>query len=262
MYKVLVILQKEWLEIKQQRGLLLSVLLPPLLLTLLPLGVAYGLTQTPPQELNTNVPSSIISPALAGLSKIELGQAIIGQQFSILFFLLPLIIPSVIAAYSVVGEKTNKTLEPLLATPMRTWELLLGKSLAALIPAVALTWLCGAIFIAGIARVAVSGRVFAAIISPGWLVILVLCTPLLALIAIAAMVVVSSRVSDPRTAQQLTGVVIIPVLLVFFGQLTGVLVLNPALALGAAGVLVVCAALAIWIATRMFQREAILTRWR
>jgi len=261
MHKVLVILQKEWLEIKQQRGLLLSVLLPPLLLTLLPLGVAYGLTQTP-GNLNNGFPPTITDPALVGLSDIELGQAIIGQQFSILFLLLPLIIPSVIAAYSIVGEKTNKTLEPLLATPMRTWELLLGKSLAALIPAVAITWLCGAIFIAGIGQVAVSSRVFAAIISSGWLVILVLCTPLLALIAIAAMVVVSSRVSDPRTAQQLTGVVIIPVMLVFFGQLTGVLVLNPALALGASGVLVLLAALAIWIATRMFQREAILTRWR
>lgn len=261
MHKVLVILQKEWLEIKQQRGLLLSVLLPPLLLTLLPLGVAYGLTQTP-GNLDKGFPPAITDPALVGLSDIELGQAIIGQQFSILFLLLPLIIPSVIAAYSIVGEKTNKTLEPLLATPMRTWELLLGKSLAALIPAVAITWLCGAIFIAGIAQVAVSSRVFAAIISSGWLVILVLCTPLLALIAIAAMVVVSSRVSDPRTAQQLTGVVIIPVMLVFFGQLTGVLVLNPALALGASGMLVLLAALAIWIATRMFQREAILTRWR
>jgi ABC-2 type transport system permease protein len=261
MNKVLVILQKEWLEIKQQRSLLLTVLLPPLLLTLLPLGVAYALSQTP-GNLKNGFPPTLTDPALVGLSELELGQAIIGQQFSILFLLLPLIIPSVIAAYSVVGEKTNKTLEPLLATPLRTWELLLGKSLAALIPAVGITWLCGLIFIAGMARIAVSSRVLAAIISPGWLVLFGLCTPLLALIAIAAMVMVSSRVSDPRTAQQLTGVVIIPVMLFFFGQLSGVLVLNPALALGVAGVLVVFAALAIWLATRMFQREAILTRWR
>ncbi len=140
-----------------------------------------------------------------------------------------MILPSVIASYSVVGEKSNRTLEPLLATPLKTWELLAGKMLAALIPAMALTWICGALYIAGVWAGALSPRVFAAVVSPGWLTVFLLCTPLLALIAIAAMVAISARVNDPRTAQQFS-VVVVPFLGVFFGQLTGVLVLSPLIA--------------------------------
>lgn len=260
MNKVQAILYKEWLEIRKDRSLLLSILLPPLLLTLLPIGTSYALRSTPDDDI-TKLGAVLADPSLTGLPPLELGQAIMGRQFGTLFLLMPLFIPSIIAAYSIVGEKTRRTLEPLLAAPVRTWELLLGKSLAALIPAVGITWLCGALFVVGMAAVSLSPRVFALIVSPAWLLVLVLCAPLLALIAIAAAVAISSRVNDPRTAQQLAGVAVVPIMLVFFGQLAGVLVLNPAFAIGAALVLAVIAALAVWGATRLFQREVILTRW-
>jgi ABC-2 type transport system permease protein len=158
-------------------------------------------------------------------------------------------------------HKTNCTLEPLLATPIKTWELLAGKMLASLIPSMMLTWLAGAIFIAGVRVGAISERVFGAIVSPGWLTVFVVCTPLLALIAIAAMVAISARVNDPRTAQQASAWVVVPFLAVFFGQLAGVLVLSPLIALVAAIMLAVIAGLAIWVATGLFQREVILTKW-
>ena len=263
MNKIGVILQKEWLELRQQRGLLLGVMLPPLLLTVLPLVTAYGLGHTASiAGSRGQLPPGINNPAFVGLTQPEVGQVIVGQQFSILLLLLPMIIPSVIAAYSIVGEKTNRTLEPLLATPIRSWELLLGKSLASLIPAIGITWLCGAVFAAGLASVAINARVFTTVVSPGWVLVLMLCTPLLALIAVAAMVAISSRVNDPRTAQQLSGVGVVPILLVFFGQITGWLVLRPALVLGAVVVLGLLAVLAMWGAARLFQREVILTRWK
>lgn len=149
----------------------------------------------------------------------------------------------------------------LLATPIKTWELLTGKILAALIPTVAISWLFGAIFIGGMAAVSVSQRVFAAIVSPGWLTVFLLCTPLLAVIAIAAMVAISARVNDPHTAQQLSAWVVLPFLLFFFGQITGRIVLGPLTALGAALALGLIAAAAVWGATRLFQREVILTKW-
>lgn len=260
MKNIAVILQKEWLEFKRDRSLVLGTLLPPLLLTLLPIGVTYVMG-TVPDEDTAQLGIVLADPALAGLAPAELGQAVIGKQFALLFLLMPLIIPNIIAAYSIVGEKTRRTLEPLLATPISTWELLVGKSLAALIPALAITWLCAGVFIAGIGLVALSGRVFATIVSPAWLLVLVLCTPLLALIAVAAAVAISARVNDPRTAQQLSGVVVVPIMLLFFGQLAGLLVLSPALALGATLLLALIAALSVWVATRLFQREVILTRW-
>jgi hypothetical protein len=50
-------------------------------------------------------------------------------------------------------------------------------------------------------------------------------------------------------------------MLLFFGQMTGLLVLNPFVALVGAAVLALIAAFTVWLAVRLFQREAILTRW-
>jgi ABC-2 type transport system permease protein len=222
----------------------------------------WAVRHAPDAPPNDNTTLAEANPALLGLGGREFGQAILGQQLSVLFFLLPLIIPSVIAAYSVVGEKAGRTLEPLLATPLRTWQLLLGKTLAALLPAVTVTWLLGGIFVLGIRAFAVSPRVVDAIISPGWVIILTLCTPLLALVTIALMVAISARVNDPRTAQQVSGVLVLPVVTVVVGQVSGRLVLNPSAALGITAVLLLVATLALWAATRLFGREVVLTRWR
>lgn len=267
MNKVAVVFDKEWQELRKQRGLLFGIVIPPLLLTLLPIGIIFSIGRLIGPGAKGGVPlnlppGALVNPAFRGLTNAEVGQVIIGQQFSTLLLLLPLIIPSVIASYSIVGEKTNRTLEPLLATPIRTWELLLGKSLAALLPAVGITWFCGALLAAGVAAFSISPRVFTTIVTPGWLLVLLLCTPLLALIAIAIMVAISSRVNDPRSAQQLSGVAVVPVMAIFFGQLTGYLALNPPLVLGAVVVLGLLAALTIWLAARLFQREVILTRWK
>ncbi len=75
------------------------------------------------------------------------------------------------------------------------------------------------------------------------------------------MVAISARTSDPRTAQQYSAWVVVPFLAVFFGQLTGVLILSPLIAVLAAILLAVIAGLAVWGAVGLFQREAILTRW-
>lgn len=263
MGKIGILLHKEWLEFKQQRMLILGIVALPLLLTLIPLGSLFAIGAAPSAGNTDEFTREMIrtNPVLAGMSEQEAGQAILGQAFSTMFLLLPMILPSIIAAYSIVGEKANRTLEPLLATPLATWELLTGKILASLIPTLVLSWLVGLIFIVGVRASVVSERVFAAIISLGWLTVFLLCTPFLALIAIAAMVAISSRTSDPRTAQQYSGWIVVPFLAVFFSQLFGLLVLSPLIAILAALVLALIAGLAVWGAVRLFQRETILTRW-
>lgn len=263
MGNIKVLLGKEWLEFKQQRLLVLSIVILPLLLTLIPLIALFAIRAAPSAGNTDELTSELMkrNPTLIGMSEPEVGQAVMGQAFSSMFLLMPMILPSIIAAYSIVGEKTNHTLEPLLATPVKTWELLTAKMLASLIPSMMLTWLAGAIFIMGVGVGALSERVFAAIVSPGWLTVFSICTPLLALIAIAAMVAISARVNDPRTAQQFSAWVVVPFLAFFFGQLAGVLVLSPLIALVAAIMLAVIAGLAIWGVTALFQREVILTKW-
>jgi len=257
--KALVVLQKEWLELRLQRGLLLATLVLPPIITAFAVAGFFAVGKLTATTIGSAAP---LPPDFASLSQFELGQAIVGRQFSTLFLLLPIFIPSVLASYAIVGEKRERTLEPVLATPIRTWELLLGKMLAALIPALAITILSATLFVIGIVAFAVSDRVREIIVTPGWILAVLVDTPLLALIGVALIVVLSSRVNDPRTAQQISSVLVVPVVALLFAQLAGVIVLGPAVALGIGAVLAVIAGGAVWVAAQLFQREVILTRWR
>ena len=259
MKKALIVLEKEWLELRLQPMLLLATLFLPPLITLIAILGFFAVGKFTAGTIGSAAP---LPPEFTSLSPLEIGQAIVGRQFSTLFLLLPIFIPSVLASYAIVGEKRERTLEPVLATPIRTWELLLGKMLAALLPALAITIASATLFIGGILAFAVSNRVRDMIVTPGWILAVIVDTPLLALIGVALTVVLSSRVNDPRTAQQISAVLVVPILGLLFGQLAGVVVLGPAVALGIGAVLTVIAAGALWFATRLFQREVILTRWR
>ena len=199
-------------------------------------------------------------PHLSELSAGETFQAFLVNQFLVLFMLTPLFIPLTIASYSIVGEKQLRSLEPLLATPIRTWELLVAKSLAAAVPGILVTWASYATFVLASRRL-VSDAVFAFIIGPTWLVGFALLAPLFSLLAVGLAVLASSRTYDPRAAQQLGAVVILPVAGLLFAQVAGLVLLDVRLML----VIAVAAALIdlalLLAAVRMFRREAILTRW-
>ncbi len=148
------------------------------------------------------------------------------NQFLLLFMMMPLIIPVAIAAYSIVGEKTTHCLEPLLATPITTAELLIGKSLAALIPGVLATWLSFGVFVVGAYMLVQSPVLLRRILDPMWLIAVGIVGPLLALAGINVTIMVSSRVSDPRTAEQVSMMLVLPLLGLFFAQMAGVILIN------------------------------------
>ena len=115
---------KEWEEVFRNRIVLFTVAFLPLLLTGLPLGILYAMRQGG----DLGGMSTVDMPAefatlCGGLSGAECGQYFLVSQFMLLFMMLPLIIPATIASYSIVGEKTTRTLEPLLATPVTDLEL-------------------------------------------------------------------------------------------------------------------------------------------
>jgi ABC-2 type transport system permease protein len=158
-----------------------------------------------------------------------------------------------------VGEKNNRTLEPLLATPVSTWQLLLAKSLSAMLPALFVTWISGGVFILEIALLT-SPAVFAQVVTPGWLIILIITVPVLMLIPVAVTVMISSRFNDPRTTSQVASLIFVVLVLVFtlFGSS---LVISPLMSIIITIFLAVLGAGLLWSATRIFQRENILTRW-
>jgi ABC-2 type transport system permease protein len=204
---------------------------------------------------------SFLAPELRHLGA-DLGVAV--QTNDMLLFtllIIPLVLPGAIAAHSVVGEKETKSLEPLLATPVTTAELLLGKTLGAATPAVALGWLAYAAAAAGLWALG-DPTVLAYALRPVWLLAVVALEPLLGVVATLLGVIVSSRVNDPRVAQQVAATVVLPVTGLSISVAMGKVYLGPgALAVG----LALAAALAVvllGLAVRLFQREAILTRWK
>jgi ABC-2 type transport system permease protein len=182
--------------------------------------------------------------------------------FMMLFMIVPVAIPVTIAAYSIVGEKTTRSLEPLLATPITTFELLMGKCLAAVIPAVLATYAAFGIFALGAWIILADKILMTALLDPRWLIAIFLVGPLLAILAVTFSLMVSSRVNDPRVAEQISMVMIVPVLGGFFGQIFGLFVLNAQIITVVAIVMLLLDALMLYLTTRVFQREQILTRWK
>jgi ABC-2 type transport system permease protein len=254
MRKVFVILRKEFREIRQQRILLFSILLPPLLYVVLPLIFLE-------RGGNGSTASSLHVPSLQGLTIHEYTQGVIGTTFSNIFILLSMIVPSILAAYSIIGEKSNHTLEPLLATPVRRWQLLAGKILAALLPAVLVTWVSGGLFIAELAIVT-DANVVSHVVTGGWLILFLAGTPLLGLIAVSVMTAISSWVNDTRTAQQLSIWAVVPIAGIILGELSGQFELTVLVAVIATVILISLAIGLTWGAAQLFQRETILTRWK
>ena len=263
--RVRAVVAKELLEVRKNRTLLMTIFLPPLLFIVLPLGIIATLGSA-----NTNSQSSadLIArllegmPELAGLGEGEIMQVVILRQFLLLFLLMPLLIPLSIAAYSIIGEKETRSLEPLLATPISTLELLLGKSIAAVLPAILTTWLAYALFFAGARFVIASDRVYARLLDPTWLLAMLIVAPLLSLLSVSLAVMISSRVNDARAAQQIGGMIVIPLVALGVGQTVGLVFLNAVTFMVGALLIALIDVAVLYIGTQLFQRETILTRWK
>ena len=263
MKKIRTIIKKEWAEVFRNRLVLFTVAFLPLILTALPL-VILG-TMGGDSDLSSataDLPAQFEAFCPGGLTGGECFQVYLVNQFMVMFMILPLAIPATISSYSIVGEKTTRSLEPLLATPITTTELLVGKSLAALFPAVFATYGAFLIFAIGSAIMVRNPILLTALLDLRWLIAITILGPLMALMAVSVSVMVSSRVNDPRVAEQISMIVILPVLLFFFGQLAGVVVFNQNVVLIAVAVMLVVDAFLIRIAVGTFQRENILTRWK
>lgn len=188
-------------------------------------------------------------------------QAWIFQQFLVLLVLAPVAGAMSVAAYSVIGEKQARTLEPILATPITTFELLAAKVLGALLPALALTLAGYALYVAGAAAFAQPG-VFRVLLTARSLAIVFLLGPLASLAALQLAVCVSSRVNDARSAQQIGALVILPIAALLVAQLAGNLTLTVPLILFVSVALAGVNAVLMLLGVALFDREAILTRWR
>jgi ABC-2 type transport system permease protein len=262
MNKIKTIIRKEWAEVFKKRMVLFSVIFMPLFMSILPLIILSAMGGSSVNSANAELPAQFQQFCKEGMTAGQCTQYYIVSSFMIMFMIIPLFIPVNIAAYSIVGEKTTRSLEPLLATPISTSELLAGKNLASVIPAVIATWIGFAIFAIGSIIITGGGVLASALLDPMWMIAVFLAGPLLAVLSVNFSIMVSSRVNDPRVAEQVSAVVILPVVAVFMGQIAGLFILNSTLILVLSFVLFLIDLLMIYLSVRLFQRETILTRWK
>jgi len=210
---------KEWRDLISNRLLLGAVVLPAIIFAAIPTGLvaiiqANDLDAAQLGQIRQylddfpNIPAKLAA------------QGFIVTNFMAYFLLIPAMVPMAIATQSVIGEKVARSLEPQLATPMEVSELLAGKTLAAALPALVATW---SVFIAyGLVNGAIADpRLTRFVFSNIWLTAMVTLVPLICMFSVLLGIVVSSRVNDPRTAQQIGGFVVIPIIALAVAQFFG-----------------------------------------
>jgi ABC-type Na+ efflux pump permease subunit len=200
-------------------------------------------------------------PALAAFPVAQRIPRLVVRDMGLFFLLIPVILSAMSAAMSIAVEKQQRTLEPLLATPVSVRELLWAKLMAVLAPATLATWVAAGVSVAlsAITTFARHGDVF----WPGvpYALTIVVIAPLCGAVAALQAMGVSIRARDVQSAVHLAGLWTIPAGMVFVG-LIGRLALR-SVWMGLIGA-TIAAALAAWLFARnvrRFEREEVLTRW-
>jgi ABC-type Na+ efflux pump permease subunit len=234
--RVRAILVKELRDYRRNRFVMLTMALMPVLFIVLPIVDIFVIP---------------VSAASAALDK-RIG-------LSLLYMLIiPAVVPATLAAYSVVGEREQGTLEPVLTTPIRGGEFLLGKALAALVPTLAISYAMFGIFLAIVGLFA-HPTIADAVFQARHLLIQLLFTPLLAGWSIWVGIAISARSSDVRTAQQLGTLASLPPLAVTALLSFGVIQQSVALGVGLGVALLLVDVLGWRIVSVLFDRERLVT---
>jgi ABC-2 type transport system permease protein len=237
-----IIAAKDLKIFRRKKNIILSTILLPLLL-----GIVYPLVFMLGKQRG-EIPAARIPGVV--------------DAFSTFFVICAATLPTAIASYSIVGEKVEKSLEPLLATPTTDGEILLGKSIAAFLPP-ALAIYTGATIYMVLTDMVTYGQL-SYLYFPNWsiAVTLLIFIPLAAILSIEGNVIASSRVNDVRTASQIGGLMLFPFLALFLAAQIGAITLNTQNLLIISAVLLIVDVALFYVSTATFRREEILTKWK
>ena len=267
MSRVLALLSKEILDLRQNLAIFLPAMIVTVVAILIPVFVAVIVPAVTGERLSDSGDLEIAlemykkDPSMRSLDPEAAIQAYVFQYFLVMLILGPITSAMSVAASSVISEKQARTLEPLLVTPITTLELLGAKLLGALLPALVLSVISVVLYLMVVVLTAHAG-VFSVLLGARTLGVVFVLGPLAAMVALQLAVCVSSRVNDARTAQQLGVFVILPIPALLLGQIFGGIDLTIPLMLWMSLGLLLVNAVLMWFAIRLFDRETILTRWK
>lgn len=239
--------------------LLLLVLLPGVFGALMPVMTEVGDLSEMQQFLEMMPPP--MRDNLAGYNESQMmAVALLVYFFAPLFLILPMMTASVIAAGSFAGEKERGTMEALLYTPTTDGELFVGKLLSAWIPALTIT--LGGFLLYGFVVNVAAWPTMQQIFFPNlmWILLIVWLAPAAAGLGLSSMVLISSKVNTFQDAYQLGGMVVIPIVALMIGQISGVIYFSPLLVLAAGLILWIIDAALLILGIRTFKRSEVLAR--
>ena len=264
------IMRKDLREIGQNRMVLLPmILVPMLILVVLPslamlvpslAGELIGAEMDDMWRLLEILPPSVASE-YEGLNDAQLWVMFSASFFfAPMFLIAPLMVSSVVAADSFVGEKERKTLEGLLYTPATDTELFLGKLLTSVVPALGITWASFVVY--GILVNALGWPVMGRIFFPTslWWILAFWLGPAVAGLGMGVTVLISIRAKTFMGAQQASGALVLPIVFLMVGQVGGLFYFGPTMAFLVGLVLWAVDAVLIWLGSATFRRGELIAR--
>lgn len=263
------IARKDITVVFRHKAVLLPLILVPIIFQVVfPVGFGLAATYAPfkSSDLEDLAPMfKAMPPAmradLAGLNERQTFFVLmLVYLFAPMYLIVPLMVASVIAADSFAGEKERKTLEALLHSPVTLQELLLGKLLSGLIPAIAISVLSFVLYsiVLNIIGWPLMGRIFFP--NALWFALVFWVAPAVSALGLGITVLVSTRVSTFQEAYQMGGIVVLPVVALMIGQIAGVIFLSVGFALLFGLFLWLVDAGILAVGSRIFQREKLLSQ--
>jgi ABC-type Na+ efflux pump permease subunit len=230
------VMHKEFREYRRNKFIIYTMATLPVIFTAIPVLTLFSISNSTPMSA----------------VRMQVGITLL------LLLVIPVVLPATIAAYSVIGERDQGTLEPLLTTPISREEFLLGKSIAATIPSVGVAYAFFFVLVVVI-RLGAPSNVAHAVWQPSWFLAEILFAPLLATWSVWVGTAISARSSDVRVAQQLGTLASFPALV--FPLLMALQVFKPTVLVAiiiALGLLVID--VGAWrVVSKMFDRERLVT---
>jgi len=203
------------------------------------------------------IPESAVKAQLAGFSTLnqQLVYLLVNYLLAPLFLLVPTMVSSLMAASSFVGEKEKKTLETLLFSPMRETDIFTAKVLAAFIPSMVITF--GGFLLFSLEFMFIGAPLFGRVVlpAPHWLPVVLWLSPALTLFVTFLNVLISVKVRGFQEAQQISVVVILPLLFLVYGQIGGVVFMSSLLVLIVGAVVFAIDAAMIRLAAKAYNRD-------
>jgi ABC-2 type transport system permease protein len=268
--KVSLIFRKDWREIRRNWQVLLPIIVIPFIASvLLPLIITVipTLTSTASSSLEgfealiKNLPTSV-QYEIAGMRPEQAVFYLLTLYFfAPIFLIIPIMASSVIASDSFAGEKERKTIEALLATPVSDSELFLGKVLVSFIPSMIVTFASFLTYSAVVdlfSYTMLNGR----LLLPNmlWVLLVFGVAPTVALASIGLTVIVSGKVKGFREAQQISVILLLPILGLVFGQVSGAIILGPLITALLIAIFALVDLIVFYAGVKTFGREEILSK--